>query len=309
MMKRRQFIKQTGLTVAAGVLAPAWVHGAHSKPIRLVILHTNDTHSRIEPFPDDGRAFGGLGGMARRASIVKKIREEGHPVLLLDAGDIFQGTPYFNFFGGELEFKLMSQMGYDVATLGNHDFDNGVEGLIRMLPQATFPFVCSNYDFSKSPLDGRVLPHVVLQKGPVRIGIFGLGIELEGLVGASLYGAVRYIEPIEVARKQVQFLKEQGCHLIICLSHLGLEYKSDKVSDVQLAGSVGGIDVILGGHTHSFMEKPYMLNSPDNHTTVIHQVGWAGINIGRLDITFSRTFEKKILFSTSVQVSNKSSLG
>jgi 5'-nucleotidase len=309
MIHRRRFLKQSSLALAASLLAPGLVHGKGKEPLRLILLHTNDTHSRIEPFPEDGRAFGGFGGMARRAAMVKQIRSEGYPVLLLDAGDIFQGTPYFNFFGGELEFKLMSQMGYDAATLGNHDFDNGVEGLSRMLPHATFPFVCANYDFSDSPLAGKVKPHIVLEKGPIRIGIFGLGIELEGLVGASLYGNVRYQDPIAAAQKEVSALKAQGCHLILCLSHLGLEYKSDKVSDVQLAKTVDGIDVILGGHTHTFMEKPYIIASPDGHTCLIHQVGWAGINIGRLDITFSRTFTKKILFSTSMRVSNKSSLG
>ena len=120
--------------------------------------------------------------MAQRAGLINSIREKEDHVLLLDAGDIFQGTPYFNFYGGELEFKLMSTMKYDAATLGNHDFDNGLIGLKKQLPFAKFPFLIANYDFSKTILKDKFNPYKIFNKGGIKIGVFGIGIELEGLV-------------------------------------------------------------------------------------------------------------------------------
>jgi 5'-nucleotidase len=307
-MNRRSFITKS--LIAGGVvsLMPDWLL-ATGKEFRLVVLHTNDMHSRIDPLPNDGRKWGGMGGMSQRAALIRSVRNEGHPVLLLDSGDIFQGTPYFNYYGGELEFKLMSLMGYDAATMGNHDFDNGLEGFDKQLPKATFPFVSSNYDFSDTRLSGKIRDKLILEKGPVKVGIFGLGIELDGLVGQSLYGNTRYLDPISVAKQKVTELRAEGCHMVICLSHLGLEYASDKISDVRLAQSLSGIDLILGGHTHTFMEKPYIIKGPGNWETLIHQVGWSGIILGRLDFTFSRNLNKTLALSTSVEVSEKSISG
>jgi 5'-nucleotidase len=307
-MNRREFITKSIIAGSAIGLAPTLL-GSKERDFQLVILHTNDMHSRIDPLPDDGRKWGGMGGMAQRAALINSIRSEGHPVLLLDSGDIFQGTPYFNYYGGELEFKLMSLMGYDAATLGNHDFDNGLEGFNKQLPHATFPFVSSNYDFSSTLLSGKVREQLIIQKGPVKVGIFGLGIELEGLVGASLFGSTKYLDPIAVAKQRVADLRLAGCHMIICLSHLGLEYSSDKISDVRLAKEISGIDLILGGHTHTFMPKPYIINGPENWSTLIHQVGWSGIILGRLDFIFSRNLKKTLVLSTSVEVSEKSISG
>ena len=174
--------------------------------------------------------------MARRAVLVEKIRKENPNTLLLDAGDIFQGTPYFNYFGGELEFKLMSMLGYDAATLGNHDFDNAIEGFHKQLPHASFEFVCANYDFKNTILDSLVKPYRVFNKDGIRIGVFGLGIALEGLVNPRLYKETTYLDPIEITQDITRELKEdQHCDLIICLSHLGYEYRSDKISDLKLA--------------------------------------------------------------------------
>lgn len=307
---RRTFIKQLGAgTALLGLSSVATLlpSGAEAgRPYKLTILHTNDMHSRIEPFPQDGRLFSGMGGMARRASLIEQIRQQEAHVLLLDAGDIFQGTPYFNLYGGELEFKLMTQMRYDAATLGNHDFDNGLEGLQQQLSHAGFPFVSANYDFSNTLLKGSFKPFRIFEKGGIKVGVFGLGIELKGLVNEKNYGATRYLDPVSVACEMVQELRAQGCHLIICLSHLGFQYNSDKISDVRLASKVDGIDLIIGGHTHTFMENPLAAQGPEGHDVLINQVGWAGINVGRIDYTFGKRKEKRGVYSACLQVSEKS---
>ena len=289
-MQRRQFLRNTflgaaGLTALGGV-APAAARG--KVPVRLTVLHTNDMHSRIEPFPDNGGQWAGLGGMARRAALIDSIRAQEPNVLLLDSGDIFQGTPYFNFFGGELEYKLMSRMGYDASTLGNHDFDNGLDGLARQLPHAAFPFLIANYDFSKTALAGRFQPYKVFERQGLRIGVFGLGIELAGLVADKNFGATAYLDPVATAKDVVTRLRgAEKCDLVVCLSHLGYKYDTAKLDDRKLAAQVAGIDLILGGHTHTFLDAPEPVTSPDGHPTLINQVGWSGINLGRLDYEFS----------------------
>ncbi|MFD3002562.1 metallophosphoesterase [Pontibacter toksunensis] len=294
-MNRRDFLKNTALG-AAGVTLLGFPFSAEAaQNINLTILHTNDQHSRIDPFPDDGRKFGGMGGMARRATLVEKIRKEEPNVLLLDSGDIWQGTPYFNFFNGELEFKLMSEMKYDAATLGNHDFDNGLKGLERQLPNATFPFITANYDFSDTILKGRFQPYKVFEKQGVRAGVFGLGIELEGLVGKNNFGETVYQDPVAVAREMVQELRgTQKCNLIICLSHLGYSYREEKIDDLKLAKQVEGIDLILGAHTHTFLEQPDVVRHESGHETLVNQVGWSGLFLGRVDFSFNRKSKKKV---------------
>ena len=221
---------------------------AKKADIKITILHTNDMHSHIHPFTN-GRNKG-LGGMAQRAGIINSIREEENHVLLLDAGDIFQGTPYFNFYGGELEFKLMSQMKYDAATLGNHDFDNGLEGLKKQLPHSNFPFLIANYDFTKTILENKFKAYKVFNKGGVKIGVFGIGIELDGLVPKKLYGNTIYQDPIKTGNHYASLLRnKERCDLVICLSHLGFKYKEDKISDMKFASLTRNIDLIIGGHT------------------------------------------------------------
>ncbi len=290
-MNRRDFLRSAA-AVAPLVLAPGLISNAFArsgKDVRLVVLHTNDTHSRLDPFPQDGLPTAGKGGVARRAALIKQIRAENEHVLLLDCGDIWQGTPYFNFYGGELEYKLMSAMGYDATTFGNHDFDNGLDGLQRQLPHATFPFLSANYDFSQTPLAGRFQPHKVFERGGVRIGVFGVGIELAGLVPDSKFGATLYLDPVVAAREQVKVLRErEKVDFVICLSHLGYSYETEKIDDRKLAAQVAGIDLILGGHTHTFLEAPVTVNGPGGWPTQINQVGWAGLNLGRFDVTFRR---------------------
>ena len=300
-MDRRVFLKKTAYAVIAPAVPGAWLPAGSD--ISLTVLHTNDMHSRIEPIPNDGRRYAGLGGMAGRAALIDKIRGEEENVLLLDAGDIFQGTPYFNFFGGELEFKLMSKMKYDAATLGNHDFDNGIEGLHKMLPHAEFPFLCANYDFSGNILKGRFQPYRIFRRGPLRIGVFGLGIELKGLVNQNLSKGTVYSDPISVAKEMVQELERKKCDLIICLSHLGYKYRGKKVSDHTLAEEVNGLDLIIGGHTHTFLDMPVLHKNKRGHETIINQVGWAGIRMGRIDFVFNRKKSKTINRSQPITIS------
>lgn len=290
-MKRRSFLKNTAASttlIGLGGISLSSFSSIVEK--KITILHTNDVHSHIDPFPADHPRNPNMGGAARRASIIEQIRKEEKNVLLLDAGDIFQGTPYFNYYGGELEFKIMSMMQYDLATLGNHDFDNGLEGFYAQLPHAKFEFVSANYDFKNTILDTFIKPYKIFTKDAVKIGIFGLGIELEGLVDKRNYKETVYHNPIEVAKDITKKLKEEEkCDLIICLSHLGFNNKNEpeKPSDVKLAQETKDIDIIIGGHSHTFLDKPVIYKNSDGKNVVINQVGAYGINLGRIDFYLS----------------------
>ena len=304
MSNRRHFIKQSGLGTIGLSLIPQLSFG-NNKDIKLTILHTNDMHSHIHPFTT-GRNKG-LGGMAQRAALIKQIRKQEEHVLLLDAGDIFQGTPYFNVYGGELEFKLMSKMKYDAVTLGNHDFDNGLEGLKKQLPHANFPFLIANYDFSGTILKNTFKPYKVFRKGDLKIGVFGIGIELDGLVPKKLYQNTVYQDPISTANHYANILKQkERCDLVICLSHLGFKYKGEKISDMTFAGQTRDIDLIIGGHTHTFLKKPVKQLNLDEKEVLINQVGWAGINIGKIDYHFSQNDGLKKVFGRSIFIENGS---
>jgi len=285
-MIRREFIKQTvaaGSFIGLGGITSSALSLNSKKHI--TILHTNDVHSHVEPFPINDPKYPNLGGAARRMQLIQNIRKEQPNVLLLDAGDMFQGTPYFNFYGGELEFKLMSMMGYDAATIGNHDFDNGVSGLAAQMPNASFQLLSANYDFKNTLMDGLTKPYQVFIKDGVRIGVFGLGIQLTGLVNKKMYKETTYLDPIEIATDTVKKLRgSEECDLVICLSHLGFDYKEkEKISDKILAQKTAGIDLIIGGHTHTFLEKPTIAQNKDGKFVLINQVGWGGINLGRID--------------------------
>ena len=304
MSNRRHFIKQSGLGAIGFSLIPQLSFG-NNKDIKLTILHTNDMHSHIHPFTS-GRNKG-LGGMAQRAALIKQIRKQEEHVLLLDAGDIFQGTPYFNVYGGELEFKLMSEMKYDAVTLGNHDFDNGLEGLKKQLPHANFPFLIANYDFSDTILKNTFKAYKVFRKGDLKIGVFGIGIELVGLVPKKLYQNTVYQDPIPTANHYANLLKQkERCDLVICLSHLGFKYKGKKISDMTFAGQTRDIDLIIGGHTHTFLKKPVKQLNLDEKEVLINQVGWAGINIGKIDYHFSQNDGLKKVFGRSIFIENGS---
>ena len=288
MLNRRDFIRKAG--IGGGLLLTGSFPFASlaATPLRLTILHTNDVHSRLDAFPADDRRYASQGGVVARAALINKIRTEVEHVLLFDSGDMFQGTPYFNLYKGEPEIKAMSMMGYDAATMGNHDFDAGVEGFAHQLPHARFPVRTANYEFTGTALDGKTIPYTIFRKGDLKIGVFGLGVKLKGLVSDEACKGTKYLEPIQVARTISEKLKKkEKCDMVICLSHLGYEYAFPKVSDLILARETEYIDVILGGHTHTFLDEPTMIKNKIGNLVTINQVGWGGVRLGRLDFLFN----------------------
>ncbi|VAW15680.1 5'-nucleotidase [hydrothermal vent metagenome] len=288
-MKRRKFLSNSIVTstfVGLGGLSLNSCFQPTEKHI--TILHTNDVHSHIDTFSKNHSVFPNLGGLSRRAVLVETIRKENPNTLLFDAGDIFQGTPYFNFYGGELEFKLMSALKYDAATIGNHDFDNGVEGIYAQLPHAKFEFLSANYDFSNTLLDGHTKPYKTYLINGIKIGVYGIGIQLSGLVTKSLYKETRFLNPYEISLDMERTLKkDENCDLIICLSHLGYEYEpEDRPDDLTLASKTKYTNLIIGGHTHTFLDKPTIVENKNGKKVLVNQVGCFGINLGRIDFYF-----------------------
>jgi 5'-nucleotidase len=301
-MNRRHFIA-TGSMAAGSFL---WQPGVlAAEPVqRLTILHTNDVHSRLDPFPKDGTRNAGMGGVAARAALISHIRSQEEHVLLLDAGDIFQGTPYFNVFKGEPEMKAMRMMGYDAGIMGNHDFDAGLENFALQLTQhGKFPVVMCNYGFEGTAMESLYQPYKVFQKGGLRIGVTGVGIELQGLVPEALYGKTIYKDPIVSANTQADLLKKKmKCDMVICISHLGDKYADDQVSDEVFAKSSENIDLIIGGHTHRFFEKPREYRNAAGRQVWVNQVGWGGLQLGRLDFEFSKKNAHKMVKNQSISI-------
>lgn len=300
-MNRRAFIFSSSLAAGASLLHTEGY--AFEQTTRLTILHTNDVHSRLDAFPLDGSQNAGRGGVAARARLIQKIRSEVEHVLLLDAGDIFQGTPYFNIFKGEPEMKAMQMMGYDAGIMGNHDFDAGMENFVHQLSaHGEFPIIMSNYGFEGTPMENMYVPYKIFNRGKLKIGVTGVGIELQGLVPSSLYGNTIYRDPIIAANLAAYDLKKKGCDLIICISHLGDRYMDNKVSDEILAKESENIDLIIGGHTHRFFDQPREYTNKSGKKTIVNQVGWGGLRLGRLDYEFSRGETKKLEKNQSILV-------
>ncbi len=255
----------------------------------LYILHTSDTHSRVEPIDKaSAGADAGMGGMLRRAALVGAYRSDHPDALLFDCGDTGQGTLYYNLFQGEVEVKLMNLMRYDAMAIGNHEFDYGMENMARLFRMASFPIVCANYDFTGTPLEGVVEPYTVIERDGLRVGVFGLGPALEGLVQADKYQGVVYHEPEEVAQAVVDTLREQErCDVVICLSHLGISLKDDSVGDRRLVAETTGIDLVLGGHSHTYMEKPAECLDADGKCVPVLHTGKNGIFVGEMRLTLS----------------------
>ncbi|MEX0769152.1 MAG: metallophosphatase [Balneolaceae bacterium] len=297
-MDRLQFIKKS---LAFTVSGWAGLSGFASRPTvgnesagagTISLLYTNDTHSRIDPFSDHAVEHAGLGGMTRRATLVNRIRSSEKHTLLLDAGDVFHGTPWFHLFGGRRSFELMSKMGYDAMCLGEHEFINGLEGFAEVAPAAEFPFLCANYYVSNTPMTPFVEKYAVRDFDGFRIGIFGLGINPEGLVKKELYGSVRYRDPVVWARGMVSSLTTyHDCDYIICLSHLGYRYEDQRIDDRKLASQVDGINLIIGGHSHTFLDRPERIISPNGSPTLVTQAGHSGIRLGRIDLSLNDSGE------------------
>ena len=309
-LNRRTFIRNVAgasVLVGSGLWSP---ESLGASAFKLTVLHTNDVHSRIDPFPMNDPKFPGMGGFARRAEVIRRIRATEKNVLLLDAGDIFQGTPYFNLFQGEPEIRLMREMGYDASAIGNHDFDGGMDNLAVRIREAGFPFLCANYNLSDSPLFASALPYQIFKKGGLKIGVFGLGIEPKGLIDTAVSKRIIYSDPTVEAKKISTILREEEhCDLVICLSHLGYNYKEKKVSDTVIAREVSGIDLIIGGHTHTFLDEPVKIQNPIGKNVLVAQVGWAGIRLGRIDFFFDEKRRKSATFTLRENISRKTIAG
>jgi len=323
MLSRRDFLRRGGAGLASLGLAgmgeglAGWLSEARGAPASpgsnrpadggsiVTILHTNDVHSRIDPFPEDGSRNAGKAGAARRAALIESIRAENPHTLLVDAGDVFQGTPYFNLFRGELDFKVMSALGYDAMTIGNHDFDGGLDGLTQAARFAKFDLLSANYDFSGTPLGARVKPYVVRQVGTTRVGLFGIGVELEGLVSEKLWPGVGCADPVPITETIVPKLRhEEGCALVICLSHRGYKGYAGQPGDQDLAQGIAGIDLIVGGHSHTFLEEPERFPH-GGRETLVFQVGWGGIYLGRVDFHLSPTGEVTEARAAALEVTSE----
>ena len=288
-MNRRKFIYNSSLASLSVMGLNSC--NLNSRNLKITILHTNDVHSQIEPFASDHNQYPNKGGFARRASLFKEIRDLNPNTLIFDAGDIFQGTPYFNFFQGDLELGLMKKMGYNAATMGNHEFDAGLKTLKQNIINNNFQFISSNYDFTNTELEGLVDEYKIYKKEGVKIGVFGLGIELKGLVNPLLFKETKYNDPLDVAKDMTYKLKfEKGCDLIICISHLGHQYQIDKISDTKLAKLTSNIDLIIGGHTHTLLKEPLILNNSLGKEVIINQVGSSGVFVGRIDFNFINNY-------------------
>lgn len=249
----------------------------------IVILHTNDTHSRIESLPSSDKNYGETAGVVPRKAFVDKVRQENSNVLLFDVGDFVQGTPYFNLFHGRVEATAMNRIGYDAGTLGNHEFDYGLDTLKMIVKELNFPIVSCNYDFSETPLNGLIKPYIVLVKDGVRIGVLGVGADPEGLIQKSRYEDMIFKPVITNANHYAKILKDkEKCDLIICLSHVGYS------EDLKLAAESKNIDIILGGHSHTYMEAPEYIKNQDGKEVMIFQTGKNGTFVGRVDVELEK---------------------
>lgn len=255
----------------------------------LLILHTNDTHSRVEPIPvtDPNPEYAGKAGFVRRATLIKGMREQNKDLLLFDCGDFSQGSPYYNMFKGEVEVKLMNEMGYDAGTIGNHEFDFGLDNMARLFKMANFPIVCANYGVKGTVLEGIVKPYVILEREGVKIGVFGLSPVLEGLVQTKNYEGVVFESPIEAAQRVAKILKEQEkCDLVVCLSHLG--WKGEPYSDETLIANTRNIDIVLGGHSHSYFDKTLFYKNLDGRDIPLQQMGKNAVYVGKMKVEMEK---------------------
>ena len=307
-MNRRGFIRNGFAGIAGlGLGAIPFNLLADNNFVTISIMHTNDLHCHIEPFSGGNDNTNSKGGLARISEMVKRAKTENPNTLLFDAGDMFQGTPYYNYFKGELMLKIMSATGYDAGTLGNHEFDDGLEGILDSLPSAKFPLINSNYDFSNTKLAGKFPRYKVFKKDRIKIGVYGLGIELKGLVSDKNFGNTIYNDPLKTALEMESFLKnEHKCDLVVCLSHLGLSYRENKISDMVLATETSMTDLIIGGHTHTFLEEPIIEKNKAGNRIIVNHASWGGQILGKIDFVFERSRNRKeVVVANNIIVGNE----
>ncbi|MEX2601333.1 MAG: metallophosphatase [Balneolaceae bacterium] len=287
-MKRADFLKKSVMAAAGGFLAgPLRATAMPARPAggSVTVLYTNDLHSRIDPFPENSLHYAGQGGFSRRSTMIRRIRAHSEQTLLLDAGDLLQGTPWFQRFGGEVEFELMSRMGYDAISIGEADLDGGMYRYAENALRSGIPVLCANYHAEGTPLAPLLHDSIVRDFGELRVGIFGLGIDLSGKTDPEISRAIRYEEPAGAADRVIRRLREeQECNYIICLSHLGYRYEDKRIDDRKLASRVPGINLVIGGHTHTFLDHPEEILNPEGSRTWVTQMGHSGIRIGRIDL-------------------------
>lgn len=301
-LSRRRFISGMATGIGALALNPALAGIGHQEQT-LTILHTNDVHSHLDPFPSNHPKYAGMGGAEARARLISMLRTEDPELLLLDAGDMFQGTPYYNYFKGSPELKIMNILGYDAGTLGNHEFDNGTNGLASVIPIAKFPILNCNYGFENTELNGLIKTYQIFKRKGLKIGVFGVGINLQGLVDKKLSGNVVYYNADIAAEKTSKLLKlEMKCDLVVCLSHIGFEYSGNQISDLKLARNSEHIDIIIGGHTHTFLDEPVIETNSIGKKVMVSQAGWAGLRLGKISVKFNRNAkEKKEITGTVIE--------
>lgn len=263
--------------------------GAYAQK-HLVVLHTNDTHSCIMPLNPNlaDTAVAGRGGFLRRVAMIKEERAKNPDLLLIDSGDFSQGSPFYTMFKGDVEVGLMNLMGYDAATIGNHEFDFGLENMARIFKMAKFPVVCANYDFTGTCVEGLVKPYVIIKRNGLKIGLFGLSPQLEGLVDLSKCKGVTYLDPVEVGNRVAAELKhDKKCDVVICVSHLGW-LRPDEMGDQKLLASSKDIDLVLGGHSHSYFKALRYVNNADGKAVPVDQNGKNAMYVGKLTLSFDK---------------------
>ena len=263
---------------------------AEAKKKTLTILHTNDTHSTIMPFKEDvgDTMKAGRAGFLRRITMIEEQRKKSPNLLLFDSGDFSQGSSYYTMFGGEVEVELMNLMGYDAATIGNHEFDLGLENMAKIFRQAKFPIVCTNYDFRGTCVEGLVKQYIVIERDGIKIGVFGVSPRLNGLVSEKNCAGVKFIDPRHAAQVAVKHLKEkEGCDVIICLSHLGWDIKPD-IDDNTLIPVCKEIDLVLGGHSHTYLEQLEWVKDAEGKPVPVDQNGKHGIFVGKIEMELTK---------------------
>lgn len=272
-------------TLAAMALT-AMALTAHAQK-QLVVLHTNDTHSCIMPLSENlaDTMLAGRAGFMRRVAMLEQERRQNPGLLLFDSGDFCQGSPYYTLFKGDVEVALMNGMGYDAGTIGNHEFDFGLENMARVLKALNFPIVCANYKFSQYGLDEIVKPYVILKRNGLKIGVFGLGTELDGMVDKKNYEQTLYLDPVQTAQQMADLLRRKKCDVVICLSHLGWEEQG--MGDQEVIRRTRGIDLVLGGHSHTYFTELRYVNNLDGKPIPVDQNGKHGIFVGKMTLDFS----------------------
>lgn len=297
-MERREFLKNIALGGLALALNPlsalarktsSTARVVADNSAHLTILHCNDVHSHIDPFPINDPKFPGMGGYARRAELIRHTKESvgRENMLVFESGDMFQGTPYFNLYKGKVEIELMNKMGVDAVTIGNHEFDNGLNALVDRMNEAKFPFICSNYSFTNERAQQTVKQYQIFERAGKRIGVFGLGVKIEGLISPRNADGTIYTDPISVGNDTAAYLKNvEKCDLVIALTHIG-HIMTTQVDDVHLARASTDIDLILGGHTHTFLTMPEYYANANGKEIIVNQAGYGGLCVGRIELVFN----------------------